>query len=163
MSTVSTHGPKAKSIVGGERTSDAYKILSLDIKHPLWLRMSDNAKSPPERFTHHRTAIGQAQRAKTRAWIIECAIPVFAERGPDSPVIDDFAKAAGISRGTFYTYFKTTGELLDAATSSISDSLIAIIAPAVHAQALRERPLRSVAADRRFNHPSNSPADFAGA
>ncbi len=96
--------------------------------------MSNDAKAQPNRPTHHRTAIGQAQRAKTRAWIIECAIPVFAKHGPDSPVIDDFAKAAGIARATFYTYFRTTGELLDAAVAAMSDELIAAIAPAVQGE-----------------------------
>lgn len=85
----------------------------------------------PKRPAHHRTAIGQEQRIKTRAWIIKCAIPVFAEHGPDIPVIDDFAKAAGISRGSFYNYFQTTRELLDATMETMSDELIAAIVPAV--------------------------------
>jgi AcrR family transcriptional regulator len=63
--------------------------------------------------------------------IIKSAIPVFAEHGPDIPVIDDFIKAAGVSRGTFYNYFQTTRELLDAAMSEISDEVIATIVPAV--------------------------------
>ena len=85
----------------------------------------------PRRTAHHRTAIGQVQREKTRAWIIKSAIPVFAEHGPDIPVIDDFVKAAGVSRGTFYNYFQTTRELLDAAMASLSDEVIASIVPAV--------------------------------
>ena len=85
----------------------------------------------PRRPVHHRTAIGQVQREKTRAWIIKSAIPVFAEHGPDIPVIDDFVKAAGVSRGTFYNYFQTTRELLDAAMASLSDEVIASIVPAV--------------------------------
>ena len=80
---------------------------------------------------HYRTAIGQAQKVKTRAWIIQCALPVFAEHGPDIPVIDDFAKAAGISRGTFYNYFRTTRELLDATLDVMSDDVIASIIPAI--------------------------------
>ena len=88
-------------------------------------------KTSTKRPPHHRTAIGQAQRAKTRAWIIQCAIPVFAERGPDAPVIDDFMKAAGVSRGTFYNYFQTTRELLDTTMATLSDEVIATIVPAV--------------------------------
>jgi AcrR family transcriptional regulator len=83
---------------------------------------------------HPRTASGQVQKAKTRAAIIEAAIPVFARHGPDIPVIDDFVKAAGVSRGTFYNYFQTTRELLDAAMDSISDELITAIVPAVAGQ-----------------------------
>lgn len=83
------------------------------------------------RPAHHRTAIGQAQRAKTRAWIIQCAIGVFADRGPDAPVIDDFAKAAGVARSTFYSYFQTTHELLDATMATLSDEVIASVVPIV--------------------------------
>lgn len=83
---------------------------------------------------HHRTAIGQAQREKTRTWIIQCAIPVFAEHGPDIPVIDDFARAADISRGTFYNYFQTTRELLEATMATLSDEVIATIVPVVEGQ-----------------------------
>ena len=93
--------------------------------------MNKDVGAAPKRAVHHRTAIGQAQRAKTRAWIIQCAISVFAEHGPDIPVIDDFAKAAGIARATFYNYFQTTRELLDATMATLSDELIATIAPAV--------------------------------
>lgn len=93
--------------------------------------MTNEKATKPKRPVHHRTAIGQEQRVKTRAWIIKCAIPVFAEHGPDIPVIDDFAKAAGISRGSFYNYFQTTRELLDATMETMSDELIATIVPAV--------------------------------
>lgn len=71
------------------------------------------------------------QRERTRAAIIQAAIPLFARHGPDIPVIDDFAKAAGVSRGTFYNYFQTTRELLDASMAHISDKLIETIIPAV--------------------------------
>ncbi len=68
---------------------------------------------------------------KTRAWIIQCAMPVFAEHGPDAPVIDQFIRAAEISRGTFYNYFQTTRELLEATIATMSDEVIASIVPAV--------------------------------
>ena len=93
--------------------------------------MNDKSSTKRRPRPHHRTALGQAQREKTRAWIIQSAIPVFAQRGPDAPVIDDFAKAAGVSRGTFYNYFQTTHELLDATVELLSNDVIATIAPAV--------------------------------
>ena len=88
-------------------------------------------RAKPRRVVHHRTAIGQVQREKTRAWIIKSAIPVFAEHGPDIPVIDDFVKAAGVSRGTFYNYFPTTRDLLERRHAALSDEVIATIVPAV--------------------------------
>jgi len=86
-------------------------------------------KSPRE--VHPRTTSGQAQKMRTRAAIIRAAIPVFARHGPDIPVIDDFVKAAGVSRGTFYNYFQTTRDLLDATMEQISNDLIETIIPAV--------------------------------
>ena len=86
--------------------------------------------SPPK-TAHPRTVSGQAQKARTRAAIIQVAIPIFARHGPDIPVIDDFVKAAGVSRGTFYNYFQTTRDLLEASMACISDELIEAIIPAV--------------------------------
>ena len=93
--------------------------------------MTYEPKTKPKRVMHHRTASGQAQKAKTRELIIQSAIPVFARHGPDSPVIDDFVQAAGISRGTFYNYFQTTRELLEATMATLSDEVIATIVPVV--------------------------------
>lgn len=78
-----------------------------------------------------RALRGQAQKERTRAAIVRCAIPIFADRGPDAPVIDDFAKAAGVSRGTFYNYFLSTRELLDACLDALFDRLIGQIGPIV--------------------------------
>lgn len=59
-----------------------------------------------------------------RQRIIEAALGVIAERGPDSPVIEDFIQAAGIARGTFYNHFKTTEDLVTATSSWLEDALI---------------------------------------
>ncbi|WHZ12492.1 MAG: Transcriptional regulator, AcrR family [Burkholderiaceae bacterium] len=88
-------------------------------------------KPKPVKAVHPRTISGQAQKARTRAAIIRAAIPIFASHGPDLPVIDDFVKAAGVSRGTFYNYFQTTRDLLEASMACISDELIETIIPAV--------------------------------
>jgi AcrR family transcriptional regulator len=88
-------------------------------------------KARRKRATNPRAASSEAQRAKTRALIIESAVPIFAKHGPDSPVIDDFVKAAGLSRGTFYNYFKTTRDLLDATLAALSDEFITSIVPIV--------------------------------
>jgi AcrR family transcriptional regulator len=66
------------------------------------------------REVDHRTRVGKERSARTEQRILEAALGVFAERGPDAPVIDDFVQAAGIARGTFYNHFKTVEELLQA-------------------------------------------------
>ncbi len=62
----------------------------------------------------HRTRVGRLRSARTRSRILEAALRVFAEKGPDAPVVDDFVRAAGISRGTFYNHFDDVEELLEA-------------------------------------------------
>jgi len=59
-----------------------------------------------------------------QARIIEAALPVFAAAGEHAPVIDDFIKAAGVARGTFYNYYKSTAELLEATRKWLDDDLI---------------------------------------
>lgn len=82
-------------------------------------------RKPSARKTaDHRTRVGRERRARTRQRIIEAALGVIAERGPDAPVIEDFIQAAGIARGTFYNHFKTTEELLTATSSWLEDALI---------------------------------------
>jgi AcrR family transcriptional regulator len=76
---------------------------------------------------NHRTIVGRSRSAKTEAKIIEAALHVFAEKGRDAPVIEDFIKAAGVSRGTFYNYFKSTTELLNATSTWLTDDLVASI------------------------------------
>jgi AcrR family transcriptional regulator len=76
-----------------------------------------------------------------RERIIAAAIPVFAQQGPDAPVIDDFIVAAGIARGTFYSHFKSTEELLVAASNATEDALMAVVWPRVMQESTPERRL----------------------
>lgn len=85
------------------------------------------AKTPAGDAEDHRTRTGAQRREQTRRRLIASALAVFAEKGPDAPVIDDFIAAAGVSRGTFYNHFSTTHELLDAATSELTDAVLARI------------------------------------
>jgi AcrR family transcriptional regulator len=90
-----------------------------------------NVESAGEGVEHvpvnHRTIVGNRRRAITETKIIRAAVQVFAEQGLDAPVIDDFIKAAGIARGTFYNYFKSTDELLRATSDLLSEELISLI------------------------------------
>ncbi|RZT39206.1 TetR/AcrR family transcriptional regulator [Cupriavidus agavae] len=79
----------------------------------------------------HRTRVAALRREKTRNRLMESALAVFAEKGPDGAMIDDFIAAAGVARGTFYNYFRTTGELLSAVAGEVSDEVLAVIDPVV--------------------------------
>ncbi|MFK7989577.1 MAG: TetR/AcrR family transcriptional regulator [Sandaracinaceae bacterium] len=54
----------------------------------------------------------QLQAQKTRRRVYECALDVFRREGVGTCKIDDIAKAAGVSRGTFYFHFPTKEHVL---------------------------------------------------
>lgn len=75
----------------------------------------------------HRTRVGQERRARTHARILEAALRVFAAKGSGAPVIGDFIVAAGVARGTFYNYYDSVEELLEATTRWLEEDLMASI------------------------------------
>lgn len=75
----------------------------------------------------YQTRVGALRRTLTRSRIISSALPVFAQKGPDAPIIDDFILAASISRGTFYNHFRTVGELLAATSDKLTEDLVQLI------------------------------------
>lgn len=81
---------------------------------------------------------------------------MFAEKGPDAPVIDDFIRAAGVARGTFYNHFTSTQELLDAATRTLEDSVIRATLSAIGET--RDPVLRFALGIRLWLHWSQSDA-----
>lgn len=87
---------------------------------PIKTRTSADSKQ----VSDHRTRVGQRRRAQTRSQIVTAALGVFAAKGPDAPVIDDFIQAAGVARGTFYNHFASTEELLDAASRMLEDNVM---------------------------------------
>lgn len=86
--------------------------------------MKPNAAPKGHRGPDHRTRVGQERSARTASRIIEAASRVFADMGPETPKIDDFVRAAGISRGTFYNHFESVDELLDATSEWMTRGLI---------------------------------------
>ncbi|WP_028103908.1 TetR/AcrR family transcriptional regulator [Pseudoduganella violaceinigra] len=79
---------------------------------------------------NHRTRVAAKRREKTRARLLESALLVFAQKGPQA-VIDDVIAHAGMARGSFYNYFRTNEELLAAVASEINDELLRAIDPVV--------------------------------
>ena len=65
--------------------------------------------------------------------LIAAAFRVFADKGLETPVIDDFIVASGVSRGTFYNHFKTREEILKAVADElaweINDRILPVLKP----------------------------------
>ena len=72
----------------------------------------------------HRTRVAAERRARMHRKLVESALLVFAEKGVDASVIEDVIAAADVSRGTFYNYFRTNGELLAAAIQELGNELV---------------------------------------
>jgi AcrR family transcriptional regulator len=95
---------------------------------------------------NHRTRVAAERREKTRARLLESALLVFAQKGPQA-VIDDVIAQAGMARGSFYNYFRTNEELLAAVASEISNELLRAIDPAVQ---LLDDPAERIARGARL-------------
>ena len=74
--------------------------------------------------TQHRSRVGAERRQRTRLRLVESALEVFAAKGVDATVIEEVIAAAGVSRGTFYNYFRTDHELLAAVSEAISNETV---------------------------------------
>jgi AcrR family transcriptional regulator len=86
---------------------------------------------PSRKPVDHRTRVGRQRSARTSSRIVQAALGVFAERGPDAPVIDEFVQAAGIARGTFYNHFKSVEELLQATSAWTTGEVVRAVAEAM--------------------------------
>lgn len=95
------------------------------------LVMTRTHTSPSPQPLDHRTRVGMARREKTRTSLLKGALLVFSQHGVDAKVIDLIIRQAGVSRGTFYNYFRTNEELFVAVAKEVSDEIIRIVEPFV--------------------------------
>lgn len=100
-----------------------------------------------EQPENHRTRVAAERREKTRARLLESALLVFSEKGPEAAVIEDVIALAGMSRGSFYNYFRTNEDLLEAVAAEISNELLRLIDPVVQ---LHVDPVARVASGTRL-------------
>src|SRR5271166_663693 len=77
---------------------------------------SDNASIFTTRDDRPRHAGSRIERrkARTRAGLLAAARHLFAARGLEHSTIAEIAEQADIAIGSFYNYFRTKEELLDA-------------------------------------------------
>jgi AcrR family transcriptional regulator len=66
-------------------------------------------------------------RARTRALLLDAAVRVFARKGAGAAAIHEIAAEAGVANGTFYNYFRTRDELLEAASVRLAERFDAAI------------------------------------
>ncbi|QUT05084.1 TetR family transcriptional regulator [Sphingobium phenoxybenzoativorans] len=93
---------------------------------------SINSKSPE--------GLRARKQRETRQRITDAGICLFLEKGYDETTIDDVAASAGISRRTFFHYFKSKDDILLSLQSGMGDK----IADAVRRAHIDKRPLEAV-------------------
>jgi AcrR family transcriptional regulator len=77
---------------------------------------------PARRFEQPKErpeGLREAQRQFTIRHIIEAAVDVFSTKGYLSTTIEDIIEQAGTSRRTFYTYFRSKGDILVRVASEV--------------------------------------------
>lgn len=61
-----------------------------------------------------RARIALDRREKTRRRLLDSARELIAREGPQAASIDEIVRHAGVSRGSFYNYFRTPAEVVQA-------------------------------------------------
>lgn len=81
---------------------------------------SDKSEGPAE-------GLRERKRKATRQRITEAGIRLFGTRGYDATTLDAIAAEAGISRRTFFHYFKSKDEILLSLQAGIGETLTATL------------------------------------
>lgn len=79
----------------------------------------------------YRTRTAAERRERTNIHLIRTAMALYAQHGFAGLAIDGVIRAAGVARGTFYNYFKSSDELLAVVAATLSDELMTIVDPLV--------------------------------
>ena len=77
-------------------------------------------RAKPRISSERRAAIAQERRNRTRMDILRAAYALFGQEKGRSTRIDDVCELIGVSRGTFYNYFSSMDELVEALHYDIS-------------------------------------------
>lgn len=74
-----------------------------------------------------------SKRDRTRRLLLDAAVKVFAAHGVEAGTIQEIAAVAGVANGTFYNYFQTKEEIMEAAAVAVGvDYCRRIAASAAH-------------------------------
>ena len=79
------------------------------------------------------SSAGTRRKENTRQRLVQASLDVFVDKGVDGVTVDDIVKAAGFTRGAFYSNFSSKEEVFLALFSSVTDELITILRTEVEA------------------------------
>ncbi|MDP3967605.1 MAG: TetR/AcrR family transcriptional regulator [Nocardioides sp.] len=104
----------------------------------------DPSSGPPS--VPPTAAAGRRRREHTRTRLLDAAVRVFAEHGLGGVTVDSLTKAAGFSRGAFYSNFSTIDEVFLAVVDRQSRDLLASARTAIESLPESDFTLESIGA-----------------
>ncbi|WP_141134946.1 TetR/AcrR family transcriptional regulator [Tropicimonas sediminicola] len=81
----------------------------------------------------------QMCQAEREALVLDCAIALLSEKGPEDVTMDDIAQRAGMSKRTLYALYRSREELLGAGLARMSRALFRPLRPDERNASLEER------------------------
>jgi AcrR family transcriptional regulator len=73
------------------------------------------------------TAARSAERRESRRGaLVDAAFGVFMDKGVAASSVDDIVEAAGVAKGTFYLYFKTKDDAVNAVAERVVDGVVRV-------------------------------------
>ena len=82
------------------------------------------------------TARAETRRTERRQSLVDAAIAVFIDKGVEATTVDDIVRRAGAAKGTFYLYFRTKDDVINA----VSESLVSRVADSIEAVLVSDAP-----------------------
>jgi len=74
------------------------------------------------------TATRAAERRESRRGaLVEAAFGVFMDKGVAASSVDDIVEAAGVAKGTFYLYFQTKDDAINAVAERVVDGVAEVV------------------------------------
>ncbi|WP_114854772.1 TetR/AcrR family transcriptional regulator [Brachybacterium sp. YJGR34] len=80
-----------------------------------------------ELFEPLPASAGTRRRENTRTKLVRASLDVFVEKGIDGATVDDLVRAAGFTRGAFYSSFSSKEEVFTALFASVTEQMLAIV------------------------------------
>lgn len=90
---------------------------------------------------------GTRRKENTRAKLIRASLDVFVDKGIDGATVDDLVKAAGFTRGAFYSNFSTKEEVFVALFDEVTAEVIGIANSSVESAVGEAGPEHAVTFD----------------
>jgi AcrR family transcriptional regulator len=72
------------------------------------------------------TARSAERRESRRRALVDAAFAVFMDKGVAATSVDDIVEGAGVAKGTFYLYFTTKDDAVDAVAERVVDGVVQV-------------------------------------